>query len=220
MIAAETTTPAEWIPLRFTKHYDGWRNARIAAIRGHYSDAFFAGKTLLELGCGYGDIGGAFSQLGAIVTCTDARQEHLEILRHRWPGLTAVQADLDREWPFAQFDVVLHLGLLYHLEPTHSSLVHACESAHHLVLETEVCDSSSPDAIVMTDERGYDQAMNGTGCRPSAARVERLMAAAGMAFQQITDDRCNSGMHTYDWPVTESGSVRHGQRRFWFAHKV
>lgn len=216
---ATASTPPGWIPLRFTTHYDQWRELRVAAIRAYYGDGFFRHKTLLELGCGYGDIGARFARLGATVTCADGRPEHLAVLRERWPDLTAVQADLDREWPFGAYDVILHLGVLYHLEPTHASLRHSCRSTAHLVLETEVCDSASPDAIVLTAEQGYDQSVTGTGCRPSGARVERILTEEGMTFERITDDRCNAGMHVYDWPVTNTLGITHGQRRFWFAER-
>ncbi len=219
MATAAHTTPTAWVPLRFTKHYDEWRDARVNAVRRHYGDAFFAGRTLLELGCGYGDIGGVFAGLGANVTCCDARDEHLQIARERWPEVRTVRVDLDVDWPFDRFDIILHLGVLYHLEPTHSSLRHAARCATHLVLETEVCDSSD-DVFTLTDEDGYDQAFSGHGCRPSAARIERILAEEAMTFTRMDDGRCNSGMHVYDWPVMDTGSYTHGQRRFWFAEKA
>ena len=103
---ASFLTPPTWIPLRFTQHYHDWRDARVAAVREYYGDGFFAGRTLLELGCGYGDIGAQFAALGAQVTCSDGRAEHLAVLRDRWPALTVIPADLDREWPFGHFDVI------------------------------------------------------------------------------------------------------------------
>jgi SAM-dependent methyltransferase len=215
-----SATPAGWVAKRFASHYVEWRERRIDAIRAHYGDAFFAGRTLLELGCGYGDLGAAFAGLGAVVTCCDARAEHLDVLRERWPDVNAVQADLNREWPFDRFDIILHLGLLYHLEPTHMSLRLSCRSADHLVLESEVCDASSPDLVVVAPEQGYDQAVDGQGCRPSAARVERILSEEGMAVERLTDGRCNAGIHVYDWPVRDTGRFQHGQRRFWFARKV
>lgn len=213
-----TPTPAKWVETRFNMHYVDWRQRRIDAILQHYGDAFFAGRTLLELGCGYGDIGAAFAERGARVTCCDAREEHLEVLSRRYPHLTPVRADLNTEWPFGSFDIILHLGVLYHLEPTHLSLRHACRSASHLVLETEVCDSNG-DLVFGTSEQGYDQAVDGNGCRPSAPRVERFLREEGMTYERIADDRCNAGMHVYDWPVRNTGDFTHGQRRFWFARR-
>ncbi|MEZ5290586.1 MAG: class I SAM-dependent methyltransferase [Vicinamibacterales bacterium] len=213
-------TPADWVAQRFTRHYDDWRARRVAAIRGHYGDAFFKGRTLLELGCGYGDLGAAFQALGADVCCADAREEHLEVVRARHPGLRTVRADLNTEWPFGPVDVIFHLGLLYHLEPTHESLRRACRSAPVVVVETEVCDSASPDAVIPADEQGYDQAIDGRGCRPSAARVERVLSEEGFTWTRVADGRCNSGIHVYDWAETGSGRVAQGLRRFWFTERA
>ena len=111
------------------------------------------------------------------------------------------------------------MGLLYHLEPSHRSLRLACRTAPHVVLETEVCDSSSPTAVFDVREEGYDQAIDGFGCRPSGARIEQLLSEAHMTFERITDARCNAGIHEYDWPVRDTGAYRDGLRRFWFARK-
>lgn len=219
LVRNRITTPAQWVATRFRKHYVEWRERRVAAILDHYGDRFFDGCRLLELGCGYGDIGGAFAQLGAQVTACDARQEHLDVAASRWPGIEFVQVDLNQEWPFGRFDLILHLGLLYHLEPTHRSLHWSCQSTDHLVIETEVCDSSAPDVVLTTPEDGYDQAVDGVGCRPSAERIEGILEADGFTFERITDDRCNAGMHVYDWTVRETGTFTHGQRRFWFARR-
>lgn len=213
-------TPVDWVEKRFAEHYVEWRQRRIAAIRSYYGESFFAGRSVLELGCGYGDLGAAFADLGALVTCSDARIEHLDVVQKRWPHLTTIRADLNREWPFGAYDVILHLGVLYHLEPTHESLRRSCQSATHLILESEVCDSTSPDLVIAATENGYDQAFDGAGCRPSAARIERILTEEGMTFDRITHDRCNSGIHTYDWPVRETERVQDGQRRFWFARKA
>jgi SAM-dependent methyltransferase len=211
--------PGAVVEPRFDTHYVDWRSRRLAAIRSHYGDDFFRGRTVLELGCGYGDIGAALASLGASVTCCDARAEHLAVLQARFPHLSVVQADLNHDWPFGHFDLILHLGLLYHLEPSHRSLRHSCRSAEHLVLETEVCDSNSPELVLLVPEEGYDQAVHGFGCRPTARRVERLLAGEGVAFERVEDGRCNAGMHVYDWPLTGSGGYAHGQRRFWFARR-
>lgn len=212
-------TPPEWVEHRFQAHYVAWRDRRVEAIRAHYGDSFFRGRTVLELGCGYGDIGAVFSRLGARVTCCDAREEHLAVARERWPSLATVCVDLNREFPCGRFDLVLHLGLLYHLEPSHQSLHRSCRCADHLVVESEVCDAASPDRVVSTAESGYDQAVDGVGCRPSAARVERVLAIEGMTWNRIADDRCNAGFHVYDWPERDTGRIEHGQRRFWFVKR-
>lgn len=205
---------------QFAVHYVEWRKRRIDAILQHYGEYAFRGRTLLELGCGQGDIGATFAKLGARVTASDARAEHIAIARERHPQIEFVCADLDNEWPFNRhFDFILHQGLLYHLEPTHRSLHKACQACDHLILETEVCDASDPTTVVLVEEKqSYDQAFNRKGCRPSASRVETVLAQEGLCFERVNDARCNSGFHVYDWQCSESGNFRDGLRRFWFAN--
>ncbi|MGH2942566.1 MAG: class I SAM-dependent methyltransferase [Solirubrobacteraceae bacterium] len=215
--------PEEW----FEDHYQEWRAKRIDAIRGHYGPSWFTGRTLLEVGCGHADIGAAFAALGAIVTASDARQEHLDEGRRRHPEIAAWQlADLDSEWPFQpDFDLVLHLGVLYHLADPELALRRLLQSGGHIVLETEVSDSSDPYFVHRTVEAGYDQAFNSQGSRPSPALVERVLSEAGRSFSRITDDRCNAAFHRYDWPVRDTGESPDGLRRMWFvearpAHRI
>jgi SAM-dependent methyltransferase len=205
---------------RFEDHYSDWRRKRIAAIADHYGPGFFNGKTVLEVGCGYGDIGAAFAAFGATVTCSDARDEHLQEAARRHPEVRVVAADLDGPWPFPRHDVLLHLGLLYHLADPEQAIRQALDAADHLVLETEVCDSSDPIVSRSTVEVGYDQAFNNHGCRPSPAFVERLLTESGRPFIRIEDDRCNTDYHRYDWPIKETGEFGHGLRRMWFVAPV
>jgi SAM-dependent methyltransferase len=201
----------------FAGHYVEWRDRRIAAIVEHYGRDFFAGKSVLELGCGFGEIGLRFRDLGARVVFSDGRAEHLETIRAKFPEVETVVADLESEWPFeGRFDLIIHMGVLYHLKNYEHSLRAACANCEHLVLETEVCDSDDPETELFVNEEGYDQALSHVGSRPSAPRVERILDECQMIHSRVRDARCNAGYHTYDWLVGNTMSWRHGQRRLWF----
>lgn len=202
----------EW----FDDHYVDWRSKRIAAILDHYGTDFFHGKTVLEVGCGYGDIGAAIARHGAIVTCSDARADHLAVVRERHPQVQTVVADLDKPWTFPHCDVLIHLGVLYHLKTPEVALRQALGSSTHVILETEVLDSNDPYVSRSVAEAGYDQAFNNIGSRPSPFFVERILTELGRSFTRIDDDRCNTEYHRYDWPITNTGEHRNGLRRFWF----
>lgn len=206
---------------RFSNHYELWRIRRVAAIVDHYGENWFHGKKILELGCGYGDIGHVFMTLGAEVIFAEGRPDNCEVLRRNFPKNRVYQMNCENEWPFPwdeNFDLILHMGLLYHLDNFQFSLDKCVEHTNRLVIETEVCDSDNPDTILKIDENadGYDQSMLGRGSRPSGACIERYFQKAGWAYERITDSRCNAIFHVYDWPINNTNSWRNGLRRFWF----
>lgn len=204
----------------FKGHYIGWRKKRTQAILDHYGASFFAGKHLLELGCGYADIGATFHELGAIVTCVEARPEHIAVAKTRYPFLTVIRHDLDGAWNLGSFDVIIHFGLLYHLFDIEAHLKAVCSNCQHLVLESIVCDSSQP-VCTHEPESGYDQAFNGIGSRPSASYIERLLSRERMLYQCVIGPACNHDFHQYDWQYQDTGITVFGQRRIWFCrHKI
>jgi SAM-dependent methyltransferase len=209
---------------RFEGHYRDWRRRRAAAIVERYGAELLRGAAVLELGCGYGDIGVMLSVLGAEVTFAEGRREHVDVMRERYPSLPAerfVVYDAEQAWPFRdRFDLVLNLGLLYHLDQWERCLVDSLRAADHVVIETEVCDSDDPALVLKVTEEGFDQALSGTGSRPSAAAVERVLRREGFRYQRVADSRCNAAFHRYDWPVTGSGEWEDGLRRFWFAWRT
>lgn len=215
--------------MTFGWHYVEWRLNRVTAIIEWFGADWFRGRRILELGAGHGEIGMHFMALGADVVFTEGRREHLDELRVSLPLLDDAHAfQLDAETMLLPpnmrpFDLVLHQGLLYHLNDWRKSL-HACAAiSRFMALESEVCDSDDPTFELKVDEGpGGDQALHRTGTRPSAEMVEGVLADAGWRFQRIMDNRCNStpsprsGGHFYDWPVTNKRNWKGGHRRWWF----
>lgn len=222
----------------FDGKYFEWNQKRAKGIVDFYGYKFFYFKKILDLGAGYGDIGGVVYRLGADVTAVDARQEHLKILAKKFTGIKTVQANLDGNWPFygQKFDMILDLGLLCHITDYEAHLKAVCASCTHLILETAVCDSNDPNKCVVVDEdRGtYDLSYSGKGCRPSAAAIERVLTACGMNFKRLDNNKFNVGSgnshnpyapsagnheYIYDWHPTDDGSVGLNKRRLWFCVK-
>lgn len=205
----------------FEGHYREWRLKRIAAIVEWYGNAWFRGRRILELGAGHGDIGAFFWALGADVTFAEGRPEHVAEIRARFPLLPpsrVVLMDAEQGIPIdGPFDLILHLGLLYHLNDWRRSVDDASRLGTFMVLESEVCDSDDPSVEAKINEQdSYDQALHGRGSRPSAEMLEAALRRAGWQSQRLRDNRCNANMHVYDWPVQNTGSCRNGQRRWWF----
>lgn len=199
-------------------NYGDWRERRIARIIEHYGPWFFQGKTLVELACGYGDIGRVFESLGAIVTYAEGRQEHLNVIKARYPTARTVLWDAEKPWELGRFDIAFHMGLLYHVDKWEENLTAVIRNSSHLVLETEVMDSIDPTAFKKVSEHGPDQALGGVGTRPSPANVERVLRANKAHAALCLDPRLNSRGQTYDWIPNNDDSVSTGFRRFWFCH--
>jgi SAM-dependent methyltransferase len=213
----------------FEGHYIEWRKRRLDFILGVLGPDFFKGKTLLEVGAGYGDIGNFFHGLGARVTCTDARQEHLDVMSLRYPHINTFLYNLDdRNYPKGHeddhYDVVVHMGVLYHLRRSPDSAIRRAVSHLNtcgtLILESEVADSDDPFYVRRRIEpTGYDQGVSTKGNRPSAAYVERVLGES-CTFTRYDSMELNSIGHRYTWKVKNTGSASHGKRRFWIAKRT
>ena len=205
--------------------YAEWRALRIRAIVRHYGGLdFFAGKALAELGAGYGATGAFFATAGAKVYCVEGRESNTRVIRRRHPQVAALTHDLNTPIPDlgTNLDVILHMGVLYHLRDPEASSRDSCRRCAHLVLETECSDSDDPDFTTSAREPAFflDQSLDGVGSRPSPAFVERILREEGMQFQMLNDASCNVERHEYDWPIRNTRTFRNGLRRLWFAKKA
>jgi SAM-dependent methyltransferase len=188
-------------------------------VKKFISPEYFKSKTLMELGCGYADIGNMFYELGANVTSSDVRKEHLEVVKVRYPHIKTMLIDGDNDDVKDKYDIIVHWGLLYHLNEIEIHLEKISQKCDVLLLETEVCDSDQKDFYISTNENGFDQAFNNKGIRPSESYVENVLDKNGFQFKLIKDPILNSGFHCYDWDITNSRGWRHGLRRFWICWK-
>jgi len=203
----------------FSGHYCEWRTSRMNGIKKYISPEYFNSKTLLELGCGYADVGNMFHEMGASVTSSDARTEHLEVVTKRYPHLKTLVIDGDNDLIEEKYDIILHWGLLYHLSEIDLHLKKVSDKCDVLLLETEVSDSDDKEFCMSTHESGFDQAFNSKGIRPSPSYIEHVLVKHGFQFKLIKDPILNSGIHCYDWEISNSMTWRHGLRRFWICWK-
>jgi len=207
----------------FDGKYFEWNQKRIKCIVDFYGHKFFHLKKVLDLGCGYGDLGGVLYRLGADVTAVDVRQEHLKIVSKKFSGIKIIKANLDGEWPFInqKFDLVLSLGLLCHLGNYEHHIRTICAATTNLVLETAVCDSQDPQKCVIVDQDReiYDQAYGGKGCYPSALAIEKVLTECGMSFKRIDHAKLNTLDYQYDWRPNNDDSTNPSKRKIWFCVK-
>jgi predicted TPR repeat methyltransferase len=203
----------------FSGHYDDWIKSRMNGIHKYISPGYFKEKTLLELGCGYAHIGNRFYEMGANVTSSDARMESLNVANEKYPHIKTLRIDSDKDSISEKYDIIVHWGLLYHLNEIENHIEKVSQKCDVLLLETEVSDSDDNTFFIPTSEYGYDQAYNCRGIRPSPSYVERVLEKNGFQFKLIKDNILNSSFHHYDWDINNTNTWRHGLRRFWICWK-
>jgi SAM-dependent methyltransferase len=180
---------------------------------------YFKSKTLLELGCGYAHIGNIFYTLGADVTSSDARQEHLTVVKRQFPHLKTLRLDCDKEKIPQVYDIIIHWGLLYHLADIEDHLADVCEKCTVLFLESVISDSTDESYYKHINENGYDRAFNLKGILPSPPYIEKVLKKNGFEVQLILDPILNTGIYNYTRELKNTKTSYIGFRRFWICWK-
>jgi SAM-dependent methyltransferase len=190
------------------------REARLRNLFAHVDPRGLAGRSVLELGCGTGELGQAFVEHGASVVSVDARPTFVAELRARYPGRLAHVGDLETMdlAALGRFDAILCFGLLYHLATPGEFLAACARVTDTLYLESVVLDSSAA-ACPIAHEAGEDQAFSLRGCRPSAAWIRETLAGHGFDVTDISGAAANwAGVapSVFDWEIAETGSWMRG----------
>lgn len=218
-----------------------WTINRINYIHKFYPAEFFSGKTILEIGCNFADIGAYFHSIGAKVTSVEGRKDNAKIAKKLYPEQTIVVADLDTlDWQWGKFDVIINFGLFYHLEKHHREhLINCIDNSDLLFFETVVVDDEQP-LLVFRDEQGDDQSLTDRAGVPTTSFVENIFLEKAVTFEKHTSIELNSHatahsikqeasaefdktvntsdktFHIYDWIDTNSKVLDIYKRRFWF----
>ncbi len=130
-----------------------------------------AGKSVLELGAGIGDLSHYFLDRGCRVTITEVRKSNVRYIRHRYPQTNVRILDLENPHALgdAPFDIVHCYGLLYHLSDPGSAIEYmAGVCKEFLILET--CVSFGDEMSIHPVQEikiNPSQSYTGYGCRPT-----------------------------------------------------
>ena len=205
------------------------RSKRIKAIINYYGKDWFRDKKILELGCGNADIGNSFYEMGAMVTATDAREEHLKLANEKYPHIKTVLFDLELpDWPFDEnYDLILHTGVLYHLKNYEKNLVNCLNHCDNMFLECVTADSDDDNYVeYIPNEIGDDQSFCEIGCRASEKNIEKIMKENHFEFYRYFKSELNSKNNVFDWKIKNTKSpllYDDGNytwlRRAWFCKK-
>ena len=74
-----------------------------------------------------------------------------------YPHIKTLLIDGDTDNILDKYDVIVHWGLLYHLNEIEIHLQKIAQKCNVLFLETEVADSDDNTFYIQTNELGYDQ---------------------------------------------------------------
>lgn len=198
--------------------YEQYSQKRIDKIFDIFGKTWFQNRRILELGCAHGDIGIEFLKLGSNVVFTDARLEYLEDIDKRLKDQYNYNADFalldnDNDYDLQQrFDLVLHMGLLYHLSNWRNDIKNALNHSNLMILESTVTASIEENGIVVglnTDDQEYGYcSKKNTRTYFTQEEVEKELTLNGCKFLRLDDKELNvenqlAGNHTislvYDW---------------------
>jgi SAM-dependent methyltransferase len=199
-------------------HYYEWRRNRLRFLAPKLDFNNLSGKSVLELGCFDGSVGSVFYYLGADVTCVDVRQKSLNAVQ---VPVEKIRLDLNSDFPEGEFDLVLNMGLLYHLSDPLPCLEKTCRAGKRIVVESIVSDGSEDICSPFTETANDDAAPDGKGCRPTGKWIEKAMSANGIEWERYDLSELNASGHNYDWKdgkLTTNVSI-FGARRLWIGEK-
>lgn len=216
----------ELIPSNYFKNevQDDWNRKRLSKILSIFGEDWFRDKKVLEVACGRGFFGRELSKLGAIVTFTDARQLFVDALVY--DGYTALVMDQDQDWNLTStFDLVIHFGVLYHLDDWKKDLKFSIATAPIVLLESEVVDKINPTyEKKVQEEDEYDQAFNRTATKFSDCHVEEYLKELGVHVENQSDtsiDCCPHFIYSWEHGQEEGGNFHKNtlRRRMWIIRR-
>lgn len=179
-----------------------WRALRYEFMEKHYVANHFMDKTVLEVGAAWGHIGSHFLNVWKAkeVTCTDHFQGWVDIISERHPNIKSYVQNINDPWPTdVHYDVLIHMGVLYHQPPelVEVRLREACSICTEMILETAVDKhSNDPNHIQRVPQpplKDLWEPIATEYCLPSVEYVSRILTEAGMRFttqRYAEDNRC------------------------------
>ena len=214
-----------WVPPNSfsSDRYAKANPARIMNLLIHFPADWFQGKSILEVGCGEGDLGQYLVRLGSHVASCDARASNIKRLKRKYPTREAFVINLDRDRLPTGYDATLCFGILYHLSNPEWFLSQL--ETPIIFVETIVTDSlESVCPFVDEDVSLIDASASGKACRPSAAWI--ISHLPRYKLEDISTATANwSTMFSsadFDWIPRNDGKWKRGEkdlRKMWIGRK-
>lgn len=191
--------------------FEDWKNKRVQKIKNIFGNDWFVGKSILDMGCHHGDVGAEFLKLGAYVEFSDARKENLEKISVVDFKTTTHVCDQEQPYRLKQYDLLLHLGLLYNIKNWRQDLECALADNKMMILETMVLPEKglAERTIEVPNNKTNDHGSYGNHISLISERcIEEHLTNLGCKFIKFSNHELNSHgwmsenimiHHVYDW---------------------
>jgi 16S rRNA G966 N2-methylase RsmD len=202
--------------------YDSWYKKRLNKIINIFGKDWFLNKRILELGACHGDIGIELLKLGSDVTFSDVREEHLTITKQKlqnynyYPSIKIINQETEYVLE-KSFDLILHLGVLYHLDNWEKDLKCSISNTNIMILETLVNPrfDKTYNYHDFTEEYPYGPYNSTKMSVFTQEEIEKKLTNLGCKFIRFDNSGLNcSGWiskdyminHIYDWTYEKYNS--------------
>lgn len=141
-------------------------------------------KTALDAGCGIGFFSDYLVAMGFSVTAFDARPQNIAEARSRYPSVNFVVHNIEdlSVQNLGTYDLVLCLGLLYHLENPFLAIRNLYALTRKIVIvESIVASARSPIAWLVDECEGDDQGLHHVAFIPSEKSIIKMLYRAGFS---------------------------------------
>lgn len=206
----------------FKNIYIDWNKKRINFLIKVFKKKWFDKKKILEVGAGIGNISKELKNLNAEVELTEGNKRNIELINLHNPNIKFYFIDHDKSWKNKtpnDYDLIIHFGLLYHLENWENDLLTCVEKSKLVALETEVLNTTK-NISLSNREWGDDQALNGIGVYCSSKKIEDFFKQNNIFYVRYDDPKLNTSHYKYDWIENKKKIIKKdGYRRFWIISK-
>jgi SAM-dependent methyltransferase len=142
-------------------------------------------RTALDVGCGFGYFSAFMSEQGFAVQAIDVRPENITEAKARYSNIGFAVRNIEDAsvTDLGTFDLVLCLGLLYHLENPFRAVRNLFALTRKVcIIETMVAPFSAPIAAFVEEGDGQDQGRNYLAQIPSESWFLKALRKAGFSF--------------------------------------
>ena len=167
-------------------HYDALNAAREAVLaylfKSLKKDVEL--RTAVDVGCGLGHFSAFLRDMGFDVLALDGRQENVNEARRRSPDLKfrVVNAEDTEIQALGKFDVVLCLGLLYHLENPFAAVRNLFAMTGKVAILEGMCVPGDEPIFAVREESPWeDQGLRHVALYPSENGLIKLLYRSGFS---------------------------------------